>query len=147
MFMESIKPQVYLQFNPLLLPHGFDLIQNQLMVHVGHKIKAKLLAKGLTQMALADIVGVSNNAVTKWIKTGQVGKENIPKVAAALDMLVMDFLDMQDDDLVHALYLLNDPKLRAILLAAELLSEHKKDILVNTSIALAERGEGTNGKQ
>ncbi|MDE2441083.1 MAG: helix-turn-helix domain-containing protein [Betaproteobacteria bacterium] len=36
---------------------------------------------GKTQAWLAEQVGVSDNAVSKWIRTGQISRENIPKVA------------------------------------------------------------------
>lgn len=114
------------------------------MNHVGYKIKAALDAQGITQMALAEAVGVSNNAVTKWVKTGQIAKENIPKVAKILGMSITDFFEGQNDDLVHALYLLKDPKLRALLFASEKLPEYKKDILVQTSAALAEQSKQNN---
>lgn len=139
MFMASIKPQVYKQFNPQLLPSMTGSDENKPMNHVGYKIKAAIEAKGITQMALAEAVGVSNNAVTKWVKTGKVAKENIPKIIKELGMSIADFFECQDEDLVHALYLLKDPKLRALLFAAEPLSEYKKDVLVQTSIALAEQ--------
>lgn len=90
-------------------------------------------------MSLAEKVGVSNNAVTKWIKTGKVAKDNIPKIAKILDMSITDFFADNDDEIMHVLYLLQDPKLKAILLAAEPLAEYKKDALLQTSIALAEQ--------
>lgn len=139
MFMGTIKPQVYIKFNPQLLPAQIGLVENQPMDHVGHKIKTALEAKGITQMALAELVGVSNNAVTKWVKTGKVAKENIPKVAAALGMSIADFFDGPEDDLVHAIYLLQDKKLRQLLYAAEPLSDYKKDVLISTSHAFAEQ--------
>lgn len=151
MFMDTIKPQVYFKFNHQLLPVNICSVENQPMEDVGKKIKAAIVAKGITQSALAEMVGVSNFAVTKWVKTGKVSKENIPKVAQALGMPITDFFDVQDDDLAHALYMLQDPKLRALLFAAEPLPEYKKDILVKTSAALAEHPKsednGTNGKQ
>jgi transcriptional regulator with XRE-family HTH domain len=146
--MERIKPQVEIHFNPKLLPMYRLNLENQPMNKIGLKIKAAIEAKGITQMALAEIIGVSNNAVTKWIKTGQIGKENIPKIAEALNLSIADFFDAPEGDLVHALYLLKDPKLRALLFASENLSEYKKDILVQTSTALAEQpSEGTNGNK
>lgn len=123
-----------------------DYADHQPMDHVGLKIKAALDAKGITQMALAEKVGVSNNAVTKWVKTGKVAKENIPKIAKVLGMSITDFFEEKDEELVRALYLLQDPKLKALLFAAEPLAEYKKDVLIQTSIALAEHPK-QNGTQ
>lgn len=111
------------------------------MKHVGHKIKAAIEAKGITQMALAEAVGVSSNAVTKWVRTGKIAKANIPKVAKELGMSLSDFFEGEEDDLEHALLILQDPKLRALFFSAEKLSENKKSALVQTSIALAEPAE------
>ena len=85
-FMGSIKPHVYFNFNHQLLPSLNICADNLRMNKIGLKIKAALTSKGLTQMSLAEKVGVSNNAVTKWIKTGKVAKDNIPKIAKILDM-------------------------------------------------------------
>lgn len=109
------------------------------MIHIGNKIKAAIEAKGITQTALAEIVGVSNNAVTKWIRTGKVSKKNIPKVAHALGMSSTDFLDAQEDgDLARALRILKDPKLRALFFVAEPLAEYELDFLIQKSIEIAE---------
>lgn len=118
------------------------------MNQLGLKIKAAIEAKGITQMALAEAVGVSNNAVTKWVKTGKVAKKNISKVAKELGMSAIDFLgDQPDEDLVRAMYLLKDPKMRALLFAAESLPEYKKDMLVQTSIAFAEQPKPNHNTQ
>jgi transcriptional regulator with XRE-family HTH domain len=108
------------------------------MNQIGQKIKAAIDSKGITQMALAEAVGVSNNAVTKWIKTGKISKANIPKIAKELDLTLSDFFDGEEGDLLHALLILQDPKLKALFFSAENLSESKKSALVQTSIALAE---------
>lgn len=147
--MPNIKPQVYFNFNRRFLPSSASSIENKPMMHIGHKIKAAIKAKGITQMALAEVVGVSNNAVTKWVRTGKVSKKNIPKVAKALGMPTTDFLDGQpDEDLARALRILQDPKLRALFFAAEPLAEYQKDFLIQKSIEIKEQPkQNHNGTQ
>lgn len=106
---------------------------------IGLKIKEALKAKKMTQMSLAEAVGVSNNAVTKWIKSGKVAKENIPKISSILGMPITDFFAESDDELKHVYQLLQNPKLKQLLLVAEPLSDRKVDVLISTSIALAEQ--------
>jgi SOS-response transcriptional repressor LexA len=48
---------------------------------IGQLIKDALSRMGKTQAWLAEETGVSNNAVSKWIRTGQISRENIPRVA------------------------------------------------------------------
>lgn len=106
------------------------------MNKIGLKIKEALKAKNMTQMALAEAVGVSNNAVTKWIKSGKVAKDNILKISSILEMPLTDFFTESDDELMHVYQILQNPKLKQLLLAAEPLTDYKVDILINTSLAL-----------
>lgn len=53
---------------------------------VGQLIKDALSRMGKTQAWLAEKVGVSDNAVSKWIRTGQISRENIPMVARLLGL-------------------------------------------------------------
>jgi Predicted transcriptional regulators len=53
---------------------------------LGEIIKRRLLDLGRTQTWLAERVGVSENAVSKWIKTGQISIENAKQVAHALEI-------------------------------------------------------------
>jgi transcriptional regulator with XRE-family HTH domain len=55
---------------------------------LGKLIKARLKELKKTQGWLAEQVGVSNVAVTKWIKSGNLSRENLSKVADALKLSV-----------------------------------------------------------
>lgn len=147
--MRDIKPQVYFKFNHRFLSTSNYSSENETMVNIGNKIKAAIDAKGITQTALAEIIGVSNNAVTKWIRTGKVSKKNIPKVAHALGMSSTDFLDAQpDEDIARALRILKDPKLRALFFAAEPLKDYEIDFLIQKSIEITEHPKPkANGTQ
>lgn len=59
---------------------------------LGTTIKTRLKGMGKTQTWLADKVGVSNNAVSKWIKTGEISRENAVLVAGHLGMTVDELL-------------------------------------------------------
>lgn len=50
----------------------------------GKIIKTRLEAMEKTQGWLAEIAGVSINAVSKWTKTGKIGRSQVPVVAKAL---------------------------------------------------------------
>jgi transcriptional regulator with XRE-family HTH domain len=63
------------------------------MSPLGKTIKARLKALGHTQAWLAEQVGVSENAVSKWIKNGEISRENSIECAAALGISVAQLLD------------------------------------------------------
>jgi transcriptional regulator with XRE-family HTH domain len=63
------------------------------MSPLGKTIKSRLKALGRTQAWLAEQVGVSENAVSKWIKTGEISRANIEPVTEALDISVSQLLD------------------------------------------------------
>jgi transcriptional regulator with XRE-family HTH domain len=69
-----------------------DSMENQ----IGRKIAQRLRALGKTQVWLAEQVDVSNNAVTKWIKTGQISIDKAVKVAPALEITLDELLDNED---------------------------------------------------
>lgn len=54
--------------------------------HAGHVISERLEALGKTQTWLARESGVSNNAVTKWIRTGQITRHNAARAAELLSV-------------------------------------------------------------
>lgn len=60
---------------------------------IGKTIKARLKALGKTQSWLAEEVGVSTNAVSKWIKSGEISRENIKPTAEALEISSAQLLD------------------------------------------------------
>ena len=63
---------------------------------IGRKIAQRLRALNQTQIWLAEQVGVSNNAVTKWIKSGQISIDKAMKVAMALKITLDDLLECED---------------------------------------------------
>ena len=83
----TIQPQVEQCFNLRVVPACTRTPENQPMANtIGKLIKDVLSRKGKTQSWLAEQAGVSDNAVSKWVRTGQISRENIPKVASILDV-------------------------------------------------------------
>lgn len=66
---------------------------------LGQTIKSRLSALGKTQGWLAERADVSHNAVSKWIKTGKISRENAVLVAQALSCSVDELLLGDVDDL------------------------------------------------
>lgn len=62
------------------------------MTKLGTTIRARLRQLGKTQVWLADELGVSNNAVSKWIGTGKISRENSIAAARILGMTVEELL-------------------------------------------------------
>jgi len=58
------------------------------MTKLGTVIRDRLRQLSKTQGWLADELGVSNNAVSKWISTGKISRENSIAAAKVLDMSV-----------------------------------------------------------
>lgn len=91
--MDLSQPQVDFVVNlPLVaaLNPGFHACR---MSPLGKTIKSRLKALGETQSWLAEKIGVSENAVSKWIKTGEISRENIKPAADALQISVAQLLD------------------------------------------------------
>jgi plasmid maintenance system antidote protein VapI len=65
--------------------------------HVGKIILDRLRAINQTQTWLAEYVGVSNNAVSKWIDSGKISRANAIKVAEALNISTDDLLAVAAD--------------------------------------------------
>jgi transcriptional regulator with XRE-family HTH domain len=63
------------------------------MSPIGKTIKSRLKTLGRTQAWLAERVGVSENAVSKWIKTGEISRSNIEPVTEALEISITQLLD------------------------------------------------------
>lgn len=64
---------------------------------IGKNIKRALKAAGKTQTWLAEQLSVSDNAVSKWIKSGKISRENAMEVAAALKVPIATILSTDDD--------------------------------------------------
>jgi transcriptional regulator with XRE-family HTH domain len=54
--------------------------------YVARTIKDRMRAIGMSQAWLAEKVGVSIAAVSKWTTDGKVARDNVPRVAAALGL-------------------------------------------------------------
>lgn len=83
---ERIKPQVYYEINLELVVLNSQSTDDLKMTKLGTTIRSRLSELGKTQGWLADEVGVSNNAVTKWIATGKISRANSVATAKALDL-------------------------------------------------------------
>lgn len=62
-------------------------------------IKRRLLEMDRTQEWLAEKVGVSINAVSKWTRTGQISRENAVLAAKALGITVGELFQEQSEDM------------------------------------------------
>lgn len=91
--MRDIKPQVDFNIHPRLVDDHPLCTQNQPMdKSVGGVIKRALARLQKSQSWLAEQAGVSDNAVSKWIKTGQISRERIPHVARILAVYPTELL-------------------------------------------------------
>lgn len=63
---------------------------------IARKIAQRLRALNQTQVWLAAQVDVSNNAVTKWVKSGQISADKAIKVATALEITLDELLGSED---------------------------------------------------
>jgi transcriptional regulator with XRE-family HTH domain len=54
--------------------------------YVARTIKDRMKAIGMSQAWLAEKVGVSVTAVSKWTRDGKVARDNVPRVAEALGL-------------------------------------------------------------
>lgn len=91
--MQRSQPQVDLTVNLSLLAPLNPGLHPYRMSPIGKTIKARLKAMSRTQAWLAEHVGVSENAVSKWIKTGEISRENIKAAADTLQISVAQLLD------------------------------------------------------
>lgn len=51
---------------------------------MAEKLKEALKTRGLSQVAFAELCGVSKQAVQSWVKTGRVDKKHLPKFVEVL---------------------------------------------------------------
>lgn len=85
--MHAIQPVVDSLVNPRLLSLDFQTGRIQPMIAtLGEVITEALERLGKSQMWLAEQVGVSPQAVTKWIQTGQISRENAQAAAPVLGL-------------------------------------------------------------
>lgn len=104
MFMTAIQPQVDFNFNLInrgCLPVSTGSCEYQpVESRIGRLISLRLKEVGRTQRWLAEQVGVSDNAVSKWVKSGKVGKEHAIEVSRLLGIELSSLLSEQDADLL-----------------------------------------------
>jgi transcriptional regulator with XRE-family HTH domain len=82
------------------------------MNEIGKTIKARLKELGKTQVWLAEAAGVSNTAVSNWIKKGTIARENAAAVA--------DLLGITLDELIKTAQLSGEQReLRSDLVAVD----------------------------
>lgn len=91
--MHISQPQVDYAVNLPLVAGLNPGLHPYRMSPLGKTIKARLKSLGRTQAWLAEQVGVSTNAVSKWIKTGEISRANIEPVTEALEISVAQLLD------------------------------------------------------
>lgn len=91
--MHISQPQVDFRVNLPLVVRLNPGLHAYGMSPIGKTIKARLSALEKTQAWLAEQVGVSENAVSKWIKTGEISRENMKPAAEALQISVAQLLD------------------------------------------------------
>jgi len=90
---------------------------------IGKFIKSRLKELKKTQGWLAEKVDVSNVAVTKWIKSGQISRENVMAVANALHVPADMLLGGKD------ITIQNEFERQLILFFRGMSLDHKDDLL------------------
>jgi transcriptional regulator with XRE-family HTH domain len=91
--MPMSQPQVDFTVNLPLVARLNPGLHAFCMSPLGKTIKNRLKTLGRTQAWLAEQVGVSENAVSKWIKTGEISRSNIQPTADALQISSAHLLD------------------------------------------------------
>jgi transcriptional regulator with XRE-family HTH domain len=128
--MRTSQPQVDSGVNLSLVAPLNPGLHAYRMSPIGKTIKAKLKSKGRTQAWLAEQVGVSENAVSKWIKTGEISRENIKPTADALEISVAQLLDQSPTPDMDERWHSFPPALkqRVLALIDELISPHAAEV-------------------
>jgi transcriptional regulator with XRE-family HTH domain len=91
--MHISQPQVDFTVNLPLVARLNPGLHPFCMSPLGKTISTRLKALDKTQAWLAEEVGVSENAVSKWIASGKISRVNSIKAADALKMSVAQLLD------------------------------------------------------
>lgn len=108
------------------------------------RLTAAREAKGWNKTQLADAVGKSNPTVSDW-ESGEIKKLEADSLLSICEALHISPRWLQyGEGSMAANYL--DPKIEAVSKAMQTMPEYKKDVLVQTSTALAEPKKG-NGTQ
>jgi transcriptional regulator with XRE-family HTH domain len=91
--MSNYKPKVDLKVNLQMVE--FDIVQQEntgMGTIIGKRISSRLEKMEKTQSWLAEECNVSKNAVSKWIRSGHIARENAMQVSALLSIPLIDLL-------------------------------------------------------
>ena len=111
---EIIKPQVDSKFNHRCVEAMHLLAENQPMDHpLGIIITNALEKLGKPQSWLAEKIGVSDNAVSKWRKTGKIARHNVPKLSDAIGVSSAELLRAADPLVIYEDGMLASPDLKS----------------------------------
>lgn len=108
----------------------------------GERLKFARERKGLTQAALAELVGISQPTVhhLENPKKNASGSEFTPRFARVLGVSV-DWLADEIGEMIPTVYSTSDPKLVSILQALEPRAEYVKDAAVKAVLSTCELAE------
>lgn len=87
------------QLNLSMLKVRPHFLQNGEMTYTGKLIARRLDEMDKTQEWLAEKVGVSINAVSKWTRTGKISRDNAVLAARALGLTVDELLHEQPEEM------------------------------------------------
>ena len=114
--MASIKPQVERGIN-----HRFVHLRHEWADHyamaseLGSFIIRRLDEEGHTQAWLAEQMGVSDNAVSKWIRSGKISRDNffklLDKIGSSGAPYIWDAVAKKAENNHHAVAFTDDEKL------------------------------------
>lgn len=117
------------QLNLAMVKFRRSMLENAGMpkTYTGELISRRLMEMDRTQEWLAEKVGVSINAVSKWTRTGQISRENAVLASKALGITVGELLQEQTEQMkadkfneksLHLVYL-TDEELKLVTLSRE----------------------------
>lgn len=91
--VEQLNHRFIREVNPWVVHLSSGARDNQLMVSaIGQVIREALRAGGQTQAWLAERCGVSENAVSKWIRTGKISRENLSRISRELHLPIASLI-------------------------------------------------------
>lgn len=78
---------IYLKCNTRFIPGASDLLQNKSMMkeELKQRVAKAIKESGKSQKQIADQIGVTPQAITRWLKVGTISKDNLFKLAMATD--------------------------------------------------------------
>ena len=109
----------------------------------GERLKLARELSGLTQEALADLVGMKQPSIAHLENKNATGSEFTPRLARVLRISV-DWLADEIGDMIPTTYTSSDPKIIAVAKVMQSQPEYVKDAVVKTALdncELAERAK------